>query len=104
MIKFVGFARWITFTNENTTILQKARDDSIIKYLTEQAEKGKDISNKNDEELKKGVQLCFKGILPPVDKDNELAAWLHIKEVAQKTLDKYPNSLSEDIEMVKEDD
>jgi len=104
MIEFVGFARWVTFTNENTRILHKAKEDCIIKYLTEQAEKGKDITNKNDEELKKGVELCFKGYLPPVDKDNELAAWLYIKQVAQKNLDNFPNSLTEDMEMIKQDD
>ena len=54
--------------------------------------------------MKKGVEACFRGYLPPVDKDNELTAWLYIKELAQKALDNYPNSLSEDIEMIKQDD
>jgi len=47
---------------------------------------------------------CFKGVLAPFKIDNELATWNLIKETAQQDLDKFPNSLQDDIDLLAKDD
>ena len=37
-------------------------------------------------------------------KENELAAWKLISQACQEALDRYPNTLKEDIELLKKDD
>ena len=48
--------------------------------------------------------MCFNGSIPKIDKENELAAWNLIKDTAQKAIDKYPNTLQEDTEILEKDD
>ena len=48
--------------------------------------------------------MCFNGSIPKIDKENELTAWNLIKDTVQKAIDKYPNTLQEDTEILEKDD
>ena len=51
MIQCLGFARWITFNHEDTSILHKSHYASRLQYLAQQKQKGKDIKDISDQEL-----------------------------------------------------
>ena len=57
-------------------------------------------AEKDTEKLKH----AFRGLLPPCGVEVELKTWLYIKQFTQQTLTKYPNTLQEDIEIVKKDE
>ena len=43
----------------------------------------------------------FRGYLPPISQDNELAAWQHIKYVALDALGKFPKTIKQDKKRLK---
>jgi len=50
--------------------------------------------DKRDEEI-------FRGYLPKISKDNELAAWQHIRLIAKEALRLYPTTLKKDKKKLK---
>ena len=43
---------------------------------------------------------AFKGYLPMISLENEVAAWSHISKVVDKALAKYPTTMEEDYEIL----
>ena len=97
MLNLLAFARLATTTStQDLKILEKGKMNALNEYHKAQQQKGKDMNNSNDPEVKKGVENCVREYLAKnciMSKHNELAAWMYIKETAQKALEKYPNTL-----------
>ena len=45
----------------------------------------------------------FKGYMYPINKENEAAAWMLIYNSVKEALEKYPTTLEQDIQILKED-
>ena len=72
--------------------------------MDQERRRGRNVEDKNDLELKKGLNLCFMGHMLPHDVETEVSSWMLIKETALEDLMKYPNTLKEDIELLEKDE
>ena len=88
MRKFLGFTRFLVAKAEHKGIIYKCKYEAEDEYWTP-----KDLS----EGLKPDDGLAFQGHLPPISKENELEAWKYMKDVVDKALKAYPNTLEEDL-------
>lgn len=64
-----------------------------------EAEKGKFSQEEKDK-----IVIEFKGVMPKYDLATEVAAWNLIKVLVQQLLNRFPNTIEEDIQIIQKDD
>lgn len=99
----IGYARWVTFDDPDTAILHFEKNRAEEKFLEEQKKQGVDVENSGDPDLVRKLDQSFRGLIPRYKVENELKAWAYIREIAERYLGWYPNTLEEDIELLSND-
>ena len=90
MRRFIQFARFVAF-NENVEHLVEAKKQAEEAFLA---------SNPNATSTT--AVDAFRGFLPIVSVQNEIAAWKLISDMVDKSLAKYPTTLDQDFELLEQ--
>ncbi len=97
MTELIQFARMIVF-NDDLAHLYLAKTECVNQHMKKKQEnKQKDDSEDSDDV---DVSDVFKGHMPSISKENELAVWKLIEKLVDEALAKYPTGLEEDIVML----
>lgn len=104
MLEMLSWARFIVFEDEGPTHLYIAKNEKVLEVRKKREERKKEDSEEDSDDALDLADV-FKGHnVKPYNIQNECAAWQLLKDAAIEAAGRYPQTLEEDVELLKSED